>query len=130
MRLAGLKRVSWENRAPFFAFAARLMRRVLVEHARSAHALKRGGGAGERVDLELADLPDGRQTIGALELDDILSRLEAQDPFLVQLIELRFFSGLTEVEAAKALGVPRTRVQREWSAGRRLLATMLRGETT
>lgn len=129
MRLASLKRVSWENRKPFFAFAARLMRRVLVEHARASKALKRGGD-GKRVDLELAELPDGRHTIDALELDDILSRLEAKDPFLGQLIELRFFSGLTEDEAAEALGVPKVRVQREWRAGRRLLANMLRGDAT
>ncbi|MEP7010173.1 MAG: ECF-type sigma factor [Acidobacteriota bacterium] len=126
MRLAKLKRVSWENRKPFFAFAARLMRRVLVEHARAANAIKREG-FGRRVDLELDDLPNGRQTLDALLLDDVLTRLEAQDPFLVRLIELRFFSGLTEDEAAAVLAVPRTTVQREWRVGKLLLAEMLGG---
>jgi RNA polymerase sigma factor (TIGR02999 family) len=123
MRLAHLKRVSWESRVPFFAFAARLMRRVLVEHARAVKALKRGG-LDERVDLELDELPDKR-IIDTLHLDDMLSRLQEHDPFLVQIIELRFFSGLNEVETAEALGVSRTKVQREWRVGKRLLEALL-----
>ncbi len=126
MRLAGLKQVSWENRKPFFAFAARLMRRIIVEHARATSALKRGGDV-ERIGLEFVDLPDGRRAVDAIDLDDVLTRLEAQDPFLVRLIELRFFSGLSEDDAAEMLGVSRSKVQREWRVGKRLLADLLGG---
>ena len=127
VRLANLKKVSWENRKPFFGFAARLMRRVLVEHARAVKALKRGG-SGEQVDIELDDIPDTRETIPVLDLDDVLSRLQDSDPLLVQIIELRFFSGLNEHETAEVLGVSRSTVQREWRAGRLLLAKLLRGD--
>lgn len=126
MRLARLKRVSWENRRPFFAFAARLMRRVLVDHARAVKALRRGG-LQERVDLELVDLADTRNGVDVLALDDALSKLQARDPFLVQIIELRFFSGLNEDDTARALGVSRSTVQREWRVGKRLLAELLGG---
>ncbi len=124
LRLAKLKKVSWENRRPFFAFAARLMRHVLVDHARAIHAEGRAGW-GERLDLELDELPGGRDAIDTLELDDLLSRLEAHDPFLVKIIELRFFSGLKEDEVAEALDVSRSTVQREWRVAKRLLAQML-----
>jgi RNA polymerase sigma factor (TIGR02999 family) len=124
LRLAKLKDVSWENRRPFFAFAARLMRRAVVDHVRAMKAERRAGW-GERVDLELDDLPGGRNTIDTLELDDLLSRLEAHDPDLVKIIELRFFSGLNEVETAEALGVSRSTVQREWRVAKRMLAQML-----
>lgn len=126
LRLANLKQVSWENRKPFFGFAARLMRRVLVEHARAVNALKRGG-ADEQIDIELDDIPDTRETIAVLDLEDLLSRLQESDPLLVQIIELRFFSGLKEDEVAEVIGVSRSTVQREWRAGRLLLAKLLRG---
>jgi RNA polymerase sigma factor (TIGR02999 family) len=127
LRLANLKKVSWENRKPFFAFASTLMRRVIVEHARAVKAEKRGG-LRERVDLELVELPDYREPIDVLDLENVLERLQKQDPFLVQIIELRFFSGLNEVDTAEVLGVNRTKVQREWRVGKLLLEKLLRGE--
>jgi RNA polymerase sigma factor (TIGR02999 family) len=127
LRLASLKGVSWENRSPFFAFAASLMRRVLVDHARAVKALKRGGMQ-ERVSLEFVDIEDTRRdVVDVLALDDALSQLQARDPFLVQIIELRFFSGLNEDETAQALGVSRSKVQREWRVGKRLLAELIGG---
>lgn len=127
MRLAKLKKVSWENRKPFFAYAARVMRHVIVEHARAVKAIKRGG-LEKRVDLELDEIADERSTIDVLDLEDVLAKLQEQDPFLVQIIELRFFSGLNEIEAAEVLGVNRTKIQREWRVGKLLLAQMLRGK--
>jgi RNA polymerase sigma factor (TIGR02999 family) len=124
LRLANLKKVSWENRKPFFAFTARLMRRVLVDHARALKAQGRAGW-GERLDLELDELPGGRDAIDTLELDDLLSQLEAHDPFLVKIVELRFFSGLKEDDVAEVLGVSRSTLQREWRVAKRLLAQML-----
>jgi RNA polymerase sigma factor (TIGR02999 family) len=126
MRLAGLKRVSLENRKPFFALAAKLMRHILVDHARLVKAPKRGGLM-KRVDLELVDVMDDRESVDVLVLDDVLSKLQVSDPFLVQIIELRFFSGLNEEDTARALGVSRSKVQREWRVGKLLLAELLGG---
>jgi RNA polymerase sigma factor (TIGR02999 family) len=128
VRLANLKKVSWDNRKPFFAFASRLMRHVLVEHARAVKAQGRAGW-GERVEVELDELPDERNVINVLDLEEVLDQLHTKDPLLVQIIELRFFSGLNEVETAEVLGVSRSTVQREWRAGRLLLAKLLRGES-
>ena len=127
LRLANLKKVSWENRKPFFAFASTLMRRIIVEHARLSKADKRGG-LQQRIDLELVDLPEYKDPIDVLDLENVLERLQKQDPFLVKLIELRFFSGLNEVEAAEVLGVNRTKVQHEWRVGKLLLQKLLRGD--
>lgn len=127
MRLANLKRVRWENRKRFFAFAATLMRRIIVEHARATKAQKRGG-LQERIDLELVDIPDYQDPIDVLDLDAVLEQLQTQDPFLAHLIELRFFAGLSEADAAEVLGVSKTTVQREWRVGKRLLEQLLRGE--
>jgi RNA polymerase sigma factor (TIGR02999 family) len=123
LRLANLKKVSWENRKPFFAFTARLMRHVLVEHARAANAQNRIGW-GQRIDLELDELPNGN-VVDTLALDDLLTRLDAQDPQLARIIELRVFSGFKELEVAEALEVSRSTVQREWRIAKRLLAELL-----
>lgn len=126
MRLARLREISPESRRPFFALAAKVMRHVLVDHARAIRARKRGGLL-ERVDLELVNIPDARGGVDVLALDDVLSKLQASDPFLVQIIELRFFWGFNEEETAQALGVSRSNVQREWRVGKRLLAELLGG---
>lgn len=126
LRLALAKRVPMENRRPFFALAAKIMRHVLVDHARALRTQKRGGFQ-ERVDLELVDIPDARGGVDVLALDEVLSKLQASDPFLVQIIELRFFWGLNEEDTAQALGVSRSTVQREWRVGKRLLAELLGG---
>lgn len=127
LRLVGLKRSEWENRTAFFAFAVRLMRRILVEHAREVGAQKRGGQA-QRVDLDFDVLPVSSGSVDVLDLDQLLSALEEHDPFLVKLIELRFFAGMTEREMAEALSVSRSKVQREWRVGKRLLARALEGK--
>jgi RNA polymerase sigma-70 factor (ECF subfamily) len=125
LRLLGLKRVSWEGRGPFFAFAARLMRRILVEHARAVGAEKRGGKL-VHVTLESANLPAPSPTIDPLILEDALAKIEAVDERLVRIIELRFFTGLSEAETALALRVSRSSVQREWAVAKRLLAELLK----
>jgi RNA polymerase sigma factor (TIGR02999 family) len=128
LRLLRLKKVSWENRAPFFAFAARLMRRILVEHARAVRAQKRGGGIAQ-VTLESANLPAPTPSIDPLVLEEALGKIEAADERLVRIIELRFFTGLSEEETAAALGMSRSSVQREWAVGKRLLAELLKDAT-
>jgi RNA polymerase sigma factor (TIGR02999 family) len=127
LRLVQLKSVSWDSRRPFFAFAARLMRHILVEHARALGAEKRPHEA-NRVALEIADLPVGSPAIDPLILDEALHEIEKVDPQMVRLIELRFFAGLTEAETAVALGVSRSSVQREWAVARRLLVKLLDGK--
>lgn len=129
LRLRKLERVSWESRIPFFAFAARLMRRILVEHARATGAKKRGGDA-DRVSLESPELLVEAPTIDILALGEALERLEAADPRLVQVVELRIFAGMTEEETAEALKVARSTVQREWAVAKRVLAELLSGAGT
>lgn len=128
MRLARLKSVTWESRKPFFSYAAKLMRHVIVDHARAMHADRRGGGR-KRIDLDAAGLIVEQKSIEVLALEDALVRLEKHDPFLVKLIEHKVFAGFTEDEMAEVLGVPRVRVQREWRVAKRLLAEFLGGVT-
>jgi len=130
LRLTELQRVSWEGRRQFFGFAAKLMRDVLVEHARSKGALKRGG---DRlvIPLEILDEvpaePDADRFFSVLDIDNALERLSEIDTRLVQLVELRFFGGLTEEEAAQVLGVSRATVQRDWAFAKRWLSRELEG---
>jgi len=114
LRLVDQRRATWENRAQFFGIAARLMRRILVDHARSRHRAKRGGTV-TLVSLGAAgDEPGVGQECDVLAIDEALQRLAAVDEDQVRIVELRFFAGLTVEETAIALGrSPRT-VKREW----------------
>jgi RNA polymerase sigma-70 factor, ECF subfamily len=129
LRLLKLKQVSWESRVPFFAFAARLMRRILVEHARAVGAQKRGGEA-NRLSLDAVELAVEEPLIDILALEEALEKLEKVDPRLVRLIELRFFTGLSESETAEALGISRSSAQRDWILAKRVLAELLSTDTT
>lgn len=105
--------VPWQNRAHFFGIAARLMRQILVNHARARHRLKRGG-AQQQVSLSAAaDVAAGR-AVEVLALDEALKSLAELDPRKSQIIELRFFGGLTTEETATALGISDSTVEREW----------------
>ena len=127
LRLVDQRRASWENRAQFFGVAARLMRRVLVDHARARHAEKRGGDA-VFVSLDAAaDTPDDSHVADVLAIDEALERLAAHDPEQVQIVELRYFAGLTVEETARVVGrSPRT-VKREWRLAKAWLYQELRG---
>lgn len=127
LRLLRLKKVSWEGRGAFYAYAVRLMRRILVEHARAVGAQKRGGDV-RRVSLKSSEFQREDQTIDVLILDDALARVEAVDPRLVQVVELRFFGGFSEEEIAEALDTSRSSVQRDWAVARRLLSHLLTGD--
>ena len=126
LKLADLKHISFDDRDRFLGFVVRVMRRVLVEYARG-HSAKKRGGHFQRVELDVTTLPDFSEPLDLLILNDALERLEPVDGFLVKLIELRFFAGLTEREAARVLGVDRTRVQREWRSGKLLLMRFFTG---
>jgi RNA polymerase sigma factor (TIGR02999 family) len=111
--LVDQRRATWENRAQFFGIAARLMRRILVDHARSRRRAKRGGSA-TLVSLSAAsDEPEARAA-DVLAIDDALQRLAAIDEDQVRIVELRFFAGLTVEETAIALGRSARTVKREW----------------
>jgi len=112
LRLVDSSQVRWQNRAHFFAVSAQLMRRILVDFARSRNYLKRGGGA-QQVVLDEAMLISQGPDIDVVLLDDALSALSAVDPRKAQSVELRFFGGLTEEEAAEVLKVSPETVRRD-----------------
>jgi len=112
LRLIDQKQVRWQNRAHFFALAARLMRRILVDHARSHGASKRGGG--HRLALEEAHARSEPRDVDLIALDHALQRLAELDPRQSRLVELRFFGGLTIAETAEVMGISPATVKREW----------------
>ena len=113
MRLLDIKRIQWQNRAHFFAMAARVMRRILVESARARQFHKRGGGA-QKVSLDEALVVSNEPGQDLVELDDALNALAAVDPRKGQVVEMRFFGGLSVEETAEALQVSTGTVMRDW----------------
>ena len=115
LRLFGQRDADWQNRGHFFAVAAQVMRRILVDHARHERRQKRGGGqVAVPLDGVNPAAPEGVDAVDALDLDRALSRLEQLDPAAAKMIELRFFAGLTLEETAAALGISVATVKREW----------------
>lgn len=114
----------FDNKRHFLRVAARAMRQVLVDHARSRGRKKRGGGA-DRVPLDQALQEIERDAIDLVELDDVLTRLGAIDPQLLQVVELRFFAGLTIQQSAEVLGLSPPTVDRSWRFARAWLKTQL-----
>jgi len=116
LRLARQRGTRWQNRSQFFAIAARVMCRVLIDYARQHRAAKRGGPAPiitlERVEAEINDADERAELL--LALDEAVSRLAAVNPRLAQVVECRFFGGLSEEETAAALGVTARTVRRDW----------------
>ena len=127
MRLVDYKRMRWQNRAHFFAVSAQLMRRILVEHARR-HNVKRGGGV-QHVSLEEAAVVGGDEDVDLLALDDAMNGLARIDPRKVQVVEMRFFGGLSVEETAQVLKVSTVTVKRDWRAARAWLYRELTGGT-
>lgn len=117
LRLLGRRSVDWKNRAQFFGFAARAMRWILTDHARSKRREKRGGHD-PTVSLEQVGDLGTPMEIDALRLDDALKALETMDERQCRVVELRFFAGLSTEEAAEALGVGVATVVRDWASAR------------
>jgi RNA polymerase sigma factor (TIGR02999 family) len=127
LRLDGQHEARWESRTQFLAVAAQMMRRVLVDHARTRLALKRGGGA-TQVTLGDADQTAAESgNVDVLALDDALARLAVMDPRKARLVELRYFAGLSIPEAAEAMGISQATVGREWAVARMWLRRELEG---
>ena len=125
IRLFGGQTISYNDRAHFFAIAVQTMRRILIDHARAGIAGKRGGGR-QRVSLSGVDgwMPVSLDE-DLLALDQALSKLATVDPRAAQVVELRFFAGLREDEAAMALGISEITVKRDWKAARAWLISRL-----
>ena len=123
MKLVGSRKVGWQDRAHFFAISAQLMRRILVDFARSRGSHKRGGAHEITLDEELVGAQDrGRDLVA---LDDAIAALSQVDPRKSKVVELRFFGGLTAEETAVVLKVSEDTVLRDWSLARAWLAREL-----
>ncbi len=129
LRLFQQREVDWQNRGHFFAIAARLMRRILIDHGRLVTRQKRGG---IRTPVELDQAmgvvaSPSVDAVDALDLDRALTKLEAMDPAQARIIELRFFGGLTIEETAAALSLSPTTIKREWAVAKGWLHRELTG---
>jgi RNA polymerase sigma factor (TIGR02999 family) len=126
LRLVGGQAPHFETRGHFFTAAAEAMRRILIDRARGKGRQKRGGGA-RRLELNELDLASPPPNEDLLALDEALTRLEAEDRVKAELVKLRFFAGLTDEQAAAALGISRATAARYWAFARAWLFHELTG---
>src|SRR5258708_11823449 len=117
LRLVDQKQAKWQDRAHFFAVSGQIIRRILVDHARAQHRVKRGGGLQRLALDETIDLPNERG-LQLIALDDALNDLSKLDPQQSRVVELRFFAGLSIDETAEALGISKATVNRDWVTAR------------
>ena len=117
LRLVGTENPQFEGRGHFFAAAAEAMRRILIDRARQKLSLKRGAGAA-RVNLEDLEVASAADDDTLLAVDEALTKLAGEDPDSAEFIKLRFFAGMTNDEAAQALGIPERTARRHWSFAR------------
>ncbi len=125
LRLVGQKSVEWQNRAHFFGIAANMMRRILVDYAKTKHRAKRGGND-EDLPLEnalsvAAETTNEAVKIDLIALDRALDKLAVKDERLARIVELRYFSGLTVEETAEVLKISTMTVKRDWNVAKALL---------
>jgi RNA polymerase sigma factor (TIGR02999 family) len=121
VRLLGIREIDWQDRAHFFALSAQLMRRILVNHALARGTRKRGGGASQ-IALDDARLVSPERDEQLRALDEALGSLAQRDPRKAQIVELRFFGGLTVEETASVVKVSPQTVLRDWSLAKAWLA--------
>jgi RNA polymerase sigma-70 factor (ECF subfamily) len=126
IRLVDYKRMQWQDRAHFFAVSAQLMRRILVERARRQN-IKRGRGV-QHIPLDETAVVNDERPVDLVALDDALNALARVDPRKVQVVEMRFFGGLTVDETAEVLKVSPVTVRRDWSAAKIWLYRQLTGQ--
>jgi RNA polymerase sigma-70 factor, ECF subfamily len=127
LRLIDQRRANWKNRSQFLGLAAGMMRRVLVNHARDRAAGKRGGGA-TKITLTLVPAVFQLPEVTLLALDEALQKLSALDQRKAQIVELKFFTGLSTEEIAPLLGISVATVEREWKFARAWLYNALRSK--
>jgi RNA polymerase sigma factor (TIGR02999 family) len=126
MRLVGLDRIDWQNRAQFMGVAAQIMRRILINYARDRVAAKRGG-RGVRADLDVADLAVGENAEEILAVDLAVTRLAELNPEQSRVVEMRYFGGMSTEETAEALSISPRTVKRHWSLAKAWLRAELSG---
>jgi RNA polymerase sigma factor (TIGR02999 family) len=126
-RLVDQKEVRWQSRAHFFGIAAQMMRRVLIDHAKSQGRAKRGGGR-QKVDLDQAAGLSEEQASEVMALDDALEALARIDPRKSKIVELRYFGGLSVEETAEVLGVSPNTIMRDWAMAKAWLYNEIKGE--
>lgn len=126
-KLLGDAELSWESRAHFFNAAAQAMRRILIDHARTKNAIKRGGEQ-RRVPISLVDLAQQQDPSEILALEEAMRTLEHEDERAAQIVSLRFFAGLSVERTALALGISERTVIREWTFARARLFELMQGE--
>jgi len=126
VRLVDQRNLQWQNRAHFFGIAAQMMRRILVDHARSKKRAKRGG-SDVRVSLDDATVAVKGQDLDVVALDEALQRLAQIDEQQSRVVELRFFSGLSVEETAEVMGISKSTVKRDWSMAKAWLHRELSG---
>jgi RNA polymerase sigma factor (TIGR02999 family) len=128
IRLLPQRGVSWANRAHFFGIAAKMMRRVLVDHARRRHAIKRDAGPADPVSISGVPSPAREaDPVDVLALHTALSDLADLDPRQAEIVEMRFFAGLTVEEIAEVLEISPATVKREWATAKMWLKRQMRG---
>lgn len=130
LRLIDLDSVDWSDRGHFYAVAARMMRRILVDHAREQRRLKRGAGASHVTLAEATSLAVHGTSPDLILLDHALDRLEGHNSRLAQIVQLRFFAGLTSEEIGRSLGISVPTVTREWRRARIWLYSEISEEPT
>ncbi|MBN2161416.1 MAG: sigma-70 family RNA polymerase sigma factor [Pontiellaceae bacterium] len=128
LRMVREEERNFETRAGFFSAASRAMRQILVEHARRKKRLKRGGSR-QRVDLEIHDLAGAEAEDKILLVEDALMQLEQVHPEWAQIVVMKYFGGMTQLEIAEALGMGERSVRRYWSCARGWLYDRIRSET-
>lgn len=127
LRLAGKAERRWNDRAHFFRTAAQVMRRILVDRARQKASLKRGSG-GERIDISEIDPAEATPDDRVLLVNEVLDRMEREDPQAAQIITMKYFGGLTTHEIAESLGLAERTVERRWNFAKANLFRMIREE--
>lgn len=128
LRLATSEDRRWNDRAHFFRTAAQIMRRILVDRARKKSSIKRGGIGMERVEINEIDLVHSIPDTRILLINEVLDRLETENPEAAQIITLKFFGGLTNREIVEALGISERSVERRWTYAKASLFQMIQEE--
>jgi RNA polymerase sigma factor (TIGR02999 family) len=129
IRLVGDQARDWQSRAHFIGVSASIMRRILIDYARRRNAQKRGGASGPALDVDQFPALSDQQTEELLALNMALDKLEKMSPRQRQVVELRYFGGLTPEETAEALNLSAITVKRDWMAAKAWLKGQLRGLT-
>lgn len=125
LKLVDQRHAKWQNRAQFFGISAQLMRRILVDHARQHQAAKRGGSKQQRLSITSAERVAKQPQIDLLALNEALDELTVMDPQQAQIVELKFFGGLSIEETAEVLGISHATVERDWKMARAWLRRQL-----